>query len=295
MTHRKLPLLLIAFASLLALPFSAAVAQNPPQQAQSGNDDNEVANTSDEIVVQGVKYKDRLAPVLVHGSPMLTNGHKRLANWSEMFIDCVKHYNVRVLHDAIDGPPEYSTTRFALGRLIQQHRGCYPNYRIPEHTAIELGTCNPANLDRGILPFMQCRAPYDRGAILRAVMAEYAADLTLTRAETQDPAVKARFNSREVERNKLRRDRDKLLFEISVCMTRLQPALATQLVAVHVERARQFALEDALFIGAHQCVGYAKRMDVPPDLFRAYISDAVYRWVVAARGVDSLIPDDDNG
>ena len=55
------------------------------------------------------------------------------------------------------------------------------------------------------------------------------------------------------------------------------------------------ALEDALFIGAHQCVGYAKRMDVPPDLFRAYISDAVYRWVVAARGVDSLIPDDDNG
>ena len=294
MRGRKILLSLITLR-LTALTLANSFAQTSSPQTQSGGGSDAAASKSGEIIVEGVRYKDRLAPVLVHGSPMLTNGHKRLANWSEMFIDCVKHYNVRVLHDAIDGPPEYSTTRFALGRLIQQHRGCYPNYRIPEHTAIELGTCNPANLDRGILPFMQCRAPYDRGAILRAVMAEYAPDLTLTRAETQNDAVKARFNSREVERNKLRRDRDKLLFEISVCMTRLQPALATQLVAVHVERARQFALEDALFIGAHQCVGYAKRMDIPPDLFRAYISDAVYRWVVAARGVDSLIPDTDAG
>lgn len=205
----------------------------------------------------------------------------------------MKHLDLYLLRKAIDGQVDYSSTRFALGRLIQKNLGCYPDLpEAPRPGAIELGTCDATNV-YGMVDFIgavkECRAPYNRAALLRRAIDMYAGDLTLTPEQTSDPAVQARFDAREIPRNKLRRGDDKLTFEIAVCMVRMQPEASVQLTTAD-DKSDQYNLEDKIIAGANECIGGAQQMTVDPNVFRDYVSDAVYRWVVAARNVDSLLP-----
>lgn len=45
-----------------------------------------------------------------------------------------------------------------------------------------------------------------------------------------------------------------------------------------------------MYAQAPHCIGHAKEVKADPLLFRMYIADSVYRWVVAARNIESLIP-----
>lgn len=135
---------------------------------------------------------------------------------------------------------------------------------------------------------------YDRGALLEEAIAKFAPDIDLTRDETNDPAVQARFNQLEEPRNRFRLEADYKYFEVVVCMVRLQPKLSTQLLRTK-RVGQQGRLQSAIINNARVCVGNAKHVYVDPSQFRAYIVDALYRWVVAARGVKSLLPQDDSG
>lgn len=280
------PVALVVFASVVAA--GAARSAVPQQSAPAAS-----ASTDQDVIVVGERLH-KGPPETLEIAPELARGRARHARRATEFAQCMRFSDLDLLHAAIDGPPQDSTTRFALGRLIQKNHGCYRDLStVPPHDAAELGSCNAQTVKGMVDEFwnvVECRAPYDRAAILRRVIATYAGDLALTRQDTTDPAVQARFNAREVRRNRLRRDDDRLMFEIAVCMVRLRPEQAVKLTTSG-DRGEQYRLEDTIITGAKACIGGASELGVDPSEFRNYISDAVYRWAVAARGVDSLIPE----
>jgi hypothetical protein len=75
-----------------------------------------------------------------------------------------------------------------------------------------------------------------------------------------------------------------------VCMVRVEPRLAVMLAKTE-GAARANDLQAALIDRARICVGNARRVRVDATEFRLYIADAVYRWAVAAKGVETLIQD----
>ncbi|HEX8556325.1 MAG TPA: hypothetical protein VF695_16610 [Sphingomonas sp.] len=138
-------------------------------------------------------------------------------------------------------------------------------------------------------PFPLGHSIYDRGAYTVQVIKRFAPDLTLTTEQTNDPHVQARFNAREVGRNRFCLPPDYRYFEVATCMVRVEPRLSVRL-ALTDGSARFGDVQAALIDRARVCVGGSRRVEVDPTQFRLYIADAVYRWTVAARGVDSLIP-----
>lgn len=104
--------------------------------------------------------------------------------------------------------------------------------------------------------------------------------------------MQARFDTREISRNRFRAPADYEYFSIAVCMVRVEPELSLKLVESDGP-ARRDDLQAALIDNARVCVGDAREIVADPTEFRLYIADAVYRWAVAANGVDSLIPSSD--
>ncbi len=101
--------------------------------------------------------------------------------------------------------------------------------------------------------------------------------------------VQARFDKRELPRNRFRLPADYKYFEVAVCIVRVAPELSVRLAKS--ERAATLGdIQSALIDSARACVGDAREVKVDATEFRIYIADAVYRWAVAAKGVESLIP-----
>lgn len=289
--RRGRALLLTLAIAMIAAPVPPVVAGPRLSQAQSGSSGKD-ADSSD-IIVNGKRYSRHLPKDLAI-VPDLARGRARLAARAGTLVKCMRFLDPDLLRKAIDGPLHYSTSRFALGRLIQENLGCYPNYNpVPPRTADDFGSCNAAtvqgNVGQQFGTTRECQAPYERAALIRRVIGMYAPDLSLSAQETTEPAVQARFDAREIERNRLRRGDDKLLFEIAVCMVRMRPEASVRLT-LSQSTGEQYALEEAILDGAKPCIGGMKSLGIDPVEFRDYITDSVYRWAVAARNVDSLIP-----
>ncbi|MBN2972730.1 hypothetical protein JW805_11950 [Roseomonas aeriglobus] len=138
----------------------------------------------------------------------------------------------------------------------------------------------------------------DRGVLLRgAVTAEalrrYVPDLQLTREVLQHPVVVHRFVDREEKRAKLRIASDMRYFKVATCLVQRQPETAIRIV---YERPLPDGLQMTIaqmIENDRQCVGGAKTVAFDPTQFRLYLGDALYRWAVAAKGVESLVPQGD--
>lgn len=274
-------------AALFSISPTASATSS--QAVKSSNGVDQSASPAD-VIVNGHRLKNGLPEVLnVNGAD--AQGRRHHQSRAEQFAKCMMFFDADLLRKAIDGPVHQSSTVFALGRLIQINFGCYRDQEVvPPREAAELGECNAATINYAT-GAKECRAPYDRAAILRRVMAKYGGPLELTGKQTRDPAVQARFDAREVPRNRLRRDDDKLMFEISVCLVRMAPELSVDLVEAN-DKKQQYWLEDDIIDNARPCIGGAQQLGIDPAELRDYISDSVYRWIVAARNVDSLIPAD---
>lgn len=99
-----------------------------------------------------------------------------------------------------------------------------------------------------------------------------------------------RFDRRELP---LLRDRiaaDRAFFEAAVCFVRFQPEFSRRLVQATTRFPAYKRIEAAIVNGARPCIGNARRVYFDPTHFRLFIADALYRWLVAAQGVDTLIP-----
>lgn len=239
--------------------------------------------------VVGERPGEKEGPLIAE--PRTALGIQSIVEKSTLFTRCMKDPPLDVIRKIIDGPPHQSDTVFALDWLIRSHSARYPGYQRPQPDVPAFGACNPQIVSNFLV---QCRAPFDRGALLDQALRRYAPDISLTAAQTNNRAIQARYDAREVPRNRLRRADDKLFFEIATCMVRIAPRLSSALANERDDSERQERLAQAVVEKARLCIGGGK-LKVSPAMFRIYITDAVYRWAVAARNVASLLPPPSSG
>lgn len=203
--------------------------------------------------------------------------------FSERFAGCVLQrmpMDTQLLKGVLDARTNSVEQAADQRRLVQLHPECRDDLPIGRLRSV-------ASLDKQIAPYD--REYYDRGALYIKAINTFAPDLQLTGSQLADPAVQARFNARETALARFRRPHDRKFFQAAVCLTRLQPELALELVRTQ-DAARISRIETSMVDNARYCLGGAKKVYFDPIQFRFYVADALYRWAVAAQGTDTLIP-----
>lgn len=272
----------------VVLALSALAAQQPPQSAPPPPPDT-AAEPSDDIVVAGLKDLDAPDSAVTRrtlGSNKTGPGavfSRTAFEFSAQFAKCAitRKSDRMLLRQVLDGRVNSARHAFSQARLLKIHATCLPN---PQRL---IATDNDRSTVSSGAPFDVTY--YDRGALFIAALNDFAPNLSLTTAQTGDPAVQARFDAREVSLAQFRLPIDRNYFQIAVCLVRLQPALSVRLVR-DTSLAEMERLEAAIVNRGRACVGGARHVYFDGTQFRFYIADAVYRWAVAAQGVDSLVP-----
>lgn len=297
MSERILRAAMLALA-LIAVPASG---QTPPGQVGSPPRTSLPADAEpDEVVVTGYRLSKPVDTRVQPPAAVSATRNRRTYEYSERLAKCAARSrlsDVSRLRDVVDGAFNTATMRTAQDRLVRIYITCSESPTLLSFTSApqsDLQRSSGVTADYAGVSGLTEAAPlgysiYDRGAFTIQALKMFAPDLKLTRRETGDPAVQARFNAREVPRNRFRLPVDYRYFEVAVCMVRVEPRLSVRL-AMSDGSARLGDVQEALIDRARVCVGGTKRVQVDPTQFRLYIADAVYRWAVAARGVDSLIP-----
>ena len=240
---------------------------------------------SDDIVVSGLRDIDDPASAVTHQT-LGSNATGRGARASREVYQLADRFARCAIDDAsgtrdrsrkaLDGVVNGASQRFWQGRIVEQRSGCALDPDLARYGS----ALDAPGYDTSY---------YERGALFVRAMQLFAPDLKLTPRDTGDPAVQARFNAREIPLARFRLPLDRRYFEAAVCFVRLQPQLAGRLV--QTDAADSIAwIEAAMVNRARVCVGNARKVFFDPSQFRFYIADAVYRWAVATRGTDSLIP-----
>lgn len=270
---------------LIALMVAVSAASVPGQVAAHSADVPVVlpdASSADDIIVTALRIPREKLPTGVYWNYQSLLPNRIARENAQMFLRCAIGSNVsQSVRTVVDGEPNSATARFAQSWIRERHRGCYPPTALAGYTTTPMSnTISDAGL-----------SVMDRGVIIETVLKTYASDAALTPDLTSDPKVQSRFQWREGFRNRFRlpTDRDALVY--ATCLVRQQPVLATRLFRSEPGSLLERGLTQALVVEGRQCIGRASRVTVDPSLMRVYIMDAFYRWVVAARGVDSLIPD----
>ncbi len=291
-----------AFLILLALGQAQASRQDEGNTPSRDRQTRE--KLSDEIVVEGYRNNRQVktkASAIYSGS---SAARRQQYSFSERIAKCAARSrlaNNSYLSAVVDGEPNSGPQRYAQDRLYRIYITCGESTSFlslnsppgppggPSFTSVVAegdfsnvppGTSEGAPLGQSI---------YDRGAYTIQTIKQFAPDLSLTRQQTNDPVVQARFDKRELPRNRFRLPADYKYFEVAVCIVRVAPELSVRLAKS--ERAAKLGdIQSALIDSARACVGDAREVKVDATEFRIYIADAVYRWAVAAKGVESLIP-----
>lgn len=253
-------------------------AQSAPQTAPAPSQAD--VPVSEDIVVTGlrdIEARDSAVTTQTLGSARTGSavGSRRVFDLAQRWAACAaapKDGERREwLRKALDTRTNSTVQAFAMARLAQLNMGCAPD---------ATRAVNGAVTD----PY------YDRGALVIETLKSVKPPITLTTAQTGDPVVQARFNTRETPLAKFRLPVDQQYFETAVCFVRLQPELAVRLALTDRPLDAVRRLEAAIVNRGRICVGNARNVYFDGVQFRFYIADAVYRWVVAARGLNTLVP-----
>lgn len=283
----------MAYPLLLALALGQATVPAPPPRVPQADEQ------PDDIVVEGYRRSPDRNTVATPPAAVSGTRARQTYAYSERLAKCAARSrlsNRSRLRAVVDGEFNSATQILAQDRLKRIYLTCSESpslnsFTSPPASDLQLSaaitgdfTGAPVGTDAAPLG----RSIYDRGAFTVQALKQYAPDLRLTRAQTGDPAVQARFNAREVPRNRFRLAVDYKYFEVAVCIVRLEPRLSVRL-ALSDGQARFSDIQATLIDRARACVGGARHVQVDPTQFRLYIADAVYRWAVAARGTSTLI------
>lgn len=266
-------LLAAVSAANLAIPVAVNSA-DPPAVLPN-------ALSGDDIIVTALRIPREKLPTGVFWSYQSALPSKIARENAQMFLRCaLKSSALKSIRTVVDGEPNSAKARFAQGRIRATHRGCYPPAGLAGYT---IPSESNTILDAGI-------SALDSGVIVETVLKTYASDAALTPAITSDLAVQSRFKQREAFRNRLRLpiDRDALI--LASCLVRLQPVLTTRLLHSEPGSLLERGLIQTIIVEGRACVGHASRVTVDPSFTRVYLMDSFYRWIVAAQGVESLIP-----
>ena len=313
--HRQMSIIylmastMLASHSLMPAPAQQGAAQNVGAPGTRPVESHPQDSVPDDIIVEG--YRERKKLDTRTGVPTATNtvDNRVKYEYSERLAKCAlrgRLSSIKMLRAVVDGEVNTASYTVAQDRLVRSNITCGESPQLltftgPPTTKKDgeraLGSQISVPGDTGDFTGISGQTSasplgfsiYDRGAFTVETLKRYAPDLKLTKAQTNDPAVQSRFNLREVPRNRFRLREDYKYFEVAVCVVRVEPRLAVRL-AMSDGGARLGDLQEALIDRARVCVGNSPHVKVDPTQFRLYIADAVYRWAVAARGVDTLLP-----
>lgn len=269
----------------------AAIAVSFPAAAQDQPTSPPTQQESEDVVVTGLRDLNDAEPSvttrnMMSGYTGAGPGRSKNAFWfSEQFARCaVKRTsgNLQRLKRVLDSRTNSSMQAGNQTRLVQLHSTCTENPAIARSTNVDASATLPEHYDGTY---------YDRGALYVEAIIAFAPDLELTNKQLADPAVQARFNARETSLARFRLPQDRQFFQIAICVVRKQPELALDLVRTREPLAKIGRIEASMVNRSMECLGGAKQVYFDPMQFRFYIADALYRWAVAAKGVESLVPD----
>ncbi len=264
---------LLAAIFAVTAPASAQKSDAPPILPD--------ASSADEIIVTALRIPRDKLPTGVYWNYLSRLPLQIARENADMFVRCaLKSSDLTSIRTVVDGEPNSAKARFAQGWIRATHRGCYPPMALAGYVTPSMPE-TIADVGGSIL---------DRGVIMESVLKNYAPDAVLTPSITADNAVQRRFEQREGLRNRLRLDGDRDALVFASCLVRQQPVLATRLFQSKPGSQLERGLTQTIIVQGRECVGRARRVTVDPSLVRVYIMDAFYRWVVAARNVESLIP-----
>lgn len=280
----------------------------PPALAQStssqGDSSSSAQSSKRDVEVIGKRLQEKQPTTVRQGVPPAAALQNRtIYDQSEQMARCAVNRPVDKIRAVVDGVVNSAPQRAAVVDMLRSTITCNAQPGIiadltPVSGGISgvAGGADGGSSDGGTAGnlFEKFRSQggtsiYDRGAILIEAIRAYAPDISLTKEETLDASVQQRFNEREGPRNRFREPADYRYFEIAVCMVRMQPELSVMLLDFKANKRESSDIQSRLINGARRCVGNAKTVKVDATQFRLYIADALYRWVVAARGVDTLI------
>lgn len=294
-------ILLLAVMATLQEPQSTPTTPpeaDPQIGSQSQPDRPSAGQQNDDIVVEGYRKRGKAQTKSSAPKTGATTDRRQTYALAERLAKCAvtsRPSSLRWLRATVDGEINSAPQRYAQDHLVRLHITCSespwlatmtspPRERNVSLNGDFVGT--PAGI-RDVAPLGH--SIFDRGAFTIQTIKRYAPGLKLSRTHTSDPVVQARFNAREIPRNRFRAPADYEYFAISACIVRVEPELSMRL-AKSDGPARRDDLQAALIDNARACVGNAREVVADPTEFRLYIADAVYRWAVAANGIDSLIP-----
>lgn len=298
--YRTFKGILIAAGTVSSLAVGGSATAQSGQATVKTSPSQPAARPGD-IVVEG--YRGRKAYEQRLHAPAATDviGNRVAYGYAERLAKCAgrgKLSDPSSLSAVVDGVVNTATQAAAQDRLVRIYISCSESPTLASFTTVpQSKNMNVQYALQGDLTGASSGADasplghsiYDRGALTIEALKRYVPDLWLTSAETNDAAVQARFNARETVLNRHRLPEDQQYFQVAVCMVRVAPELSVRL-AVSDGTARFGDLQETLVDRARVCVGGAKKVRLDPTQFRLYIADAVYRWAVAAKGVNSLIP-----
>lgn len=281
--RRRLPLLL----ALLPPSGAAAAQQAGPPAAQPPTDDVVVVGRRDldpDALVTG----RQLNSVKV-GDPIRS---RQNFDASDRFARCAikaDMKNTALLRAALDSPMNSVRQDNAQRRFVQTHAACATDSDVALSSigqVLKTGGSGPIETPARELQFY-----YDRGALFVQAVRAFAPGAKLTTAEMDAPAVQARMIARERPLARHRLPADARFFGAALCMVQAQPGLSLRLVTADLSTLERQAVAAAIANRSKRCFGAAKHVYFDPVQLRFYLADALYRWLVAVRGVDSLVPD----
>lgn len=262
---------LLAIASALIMVASLPPAQ---QQAPEQSATLPTADSTDDIIISALRIPREKLPVQVHWSYPTIYESTIARDGVEKFTRCAfGKAKTSLIRDAVEGPPNYASTRFAATWISETNNGCYRPRPINDKPYVRSGAI-------------------DRGVLIQLALDRYAADAELDEAQTYDPDIVRRLKKNEQSRNRYRLANDLDAFKLSLCLVQRQPKIATRLVHAASGSKLEQGLSQALMIDGRDCLGKVRRLSVDPTFLKLYVSEAFYRWIVATRNVASLIPDD---
>lgn len=263
---------LLALGAILADPLSAqgTKSRNVEQGALPDG------GSSDEIIVKALSLPRDKLPVNVRWAPVDNTQINIAYERADMFLGCAFAKASRDwLRKAVEGPPNFASTQYAQGMVISTNWGCYPppGYSPP---------WNPAMIGTDFL---------DRGILIERTLRQFVPDVALDASQTFDPAVRAQFRKVETQQNRYRQNPEMSGFIVAACLVQTQPVLTTRLF--HAQQGSDLVrgLEQAIIVNSPECLEGVKKLSIEPTTLRVYLIDAFYRWVLAARNVSTLIPE----
>ena len=206
---------------------------------------------------------------------------------SERFARCAKKIDPGLLRRIVDEPVHTSRMDYSVDRAIRTNIGCYSDSYQPQTSEPFYGVCNPVGAPGGV---GVCRAPYDRAAIIAEAIYRHTADIELVPEHTANRAIQQRLKRAELLRYRLADLIERQATQMALCVVALQPARATKLVRAHGDTPTQLQIAAQMLAYASPCTGATKSFTIEPLHLRASLIDAFYRWAVAAKGVQSLLP-----